>query len=394
MRFFLIPSIIFLVVAIITDVVIARRLIRWRCFTGRISFLAHILLSVLALGFMAYMLTMPKGLGFTTMIYALFAIIGFYVCKWVYSLTHGIIGFVGLIRRKRVRSIERWSALAGFITMGVLAWSSLVTPNNLCINREEIVTSRLPKQFDGYKIVQISDIHLGTFAGDTSLISKTVAAINAEKPDLICFTGDLVNALSTETDGYTSILHRLHARDGVVSILGNHDYGDYYRWPSRAERDKNLQQLCDIEQSMGWTMLRNAEMTINRGAEQICIIGVENWGGRHFATYADLRKAHNGLRDKQFKILLSHNPEHWKQQVIPETNIDLMLAGHTHAMQCTVGFGKWKISPSKLIYKQWGGLYSNGNQHLYVNIGLGEVGVPLRIGANPEITVITLKHGK
>lgn len=248
-------------------------------------------------------------------------------------------------------------------------------------------SSRLPKAFDGYRIVQLSDLHIGSWQGNESAIRKLVDLVNKQQPDLIVFTGDLVNHRAVELDGFEEILAGLKAKDGVYSVLGNHDYGPYFHWKNEQDLKNNLIDLKEREAAMGWKLLNNANTLLVQDGDSIALIGVENEGEPPFSQYADLPKAMQGT-EGMFRILLSHNPTHWRREVLPQSDIDLMLAGHTHAMQIQLG----DYSPSSYIYPEWGGLYLEGTRGLYVNIGIGYVGLPFRFGAWPEITVLTLRR--
>jgi hypothetical protein len=215
--------------------------------------------------------------------------------------------------------------------------------------------------------------------------------VNALKPDLILFTGDIVNRNTAELKPFVKVLSRLHAKQGVYSILGNHDYGDYEDWSSSKEKAENMQLLKDLQAKMGWTMLNNAHQALTVGSDTIMLIGVENIGDAPFPTYGNLAEAYPNVGDKHFKILMSHNPAHWTSAIKDNENcnIALTLAGHTHAMQIEA-FG---VSPAYFRYRTWGGMYNDElNHRLYVNIGIGTVGFPARIGATPEITHFTLKR--
>lgn len=249
-------------------------------------------------------------------------------------------------------------------------------------------SAQLPQAFDNYRIAQISDIHIDSWKDNKGALERFVKLVNDQKPDLIVFTGDLVSGRTNELDGFDETLAKLHAKDGVYSILGNHDYGDYYRsWSSPQEAELSFQDLLDRQAKMGWILLNNEHTFLHRQNDSIALIGVENVGEPPFSNYGDLPKAMQGTEDN-FQLLLSHNPSHWKREVLPKTEIDLMLAGHTHAMQLEL----FRRSPAAWAYDEWQGGYSHGNQTLYVNIGAGEVGIPLRFGAWPEVTIITLKH--
>ena len=245
----------------------------------------------------------------------------------------------------------------------------------------------VPESFDGYRIVQISDFHMGTIASYAEDIRRAVEMINAQQPDLIAFTGDLVNNEAIELDGVEEILAELKARDGVFSVLGNHDYAPYRHWPSRRAQAENLADLKRREKAMGWQLLLNENRLIVRGNDSIAIVGVENDGKPPFPSMGDLPHATKGT-EGLFKLLLSHDPSHWRRKVLPETDIQLTLSGHTHAMQFRLG----SFSPSLWIYPEWAGLYTEGERGLYVNTGIGSVMMPYRFGAWPEISVITLQR--
>lgn len=354
-----------------------------------------------------WMLTVYLSIYIPKFIYCIFSIIGripliFHAKRWLW------LNYIGVA-----------TAFLGFAAVwhGVFFTRNHIQQINLTVN-----SNRLPDNFDGYKIVQISDLHLGTWGDNTAFISELVTAINNMHPDLIVFTGDLVNQKYDEVKPFEKILSRLNATDGVYSILGNHDYGDYVDWPSDDAKARNLQDLKDIQKNMGWKMLNNDHSFIVRQKgekrDSLALIGVENWGEPPFGKYGDLNKAYKGngndIKDNNFKILLTHNPEHWVRDVRKNTNIDLSLAGHTHAMQMSIdAFGK-RYSAAAPRYRTWGGFYTEnstgkiedfGNPtvsggldrnldhpSLYVNIGAGEVGMPFRMGTSyPEITLITLK---
>lgn len=295
----------------------------------------------------------------------------------------------------------------GLIAFIAMWWGALVTRYKVDVEKVTVTSDRLPKLFDGYRIVQFSDAHVGSWGDDTTFISKLVSEINSLKPDLIVFTGDVVNMETSELEPFLNVLSKLKARDGVYSVLGNHDYGDYKAWENPSDRETNNALLAIWQRQMGWNLLNNRHVFLKNGTDSIALIGVENWGEPPFRQYGDIVKAYHAsasgrpentdaLKDNNFKILLSHNPEHWNREVSVSTNVDLTLSGHTHAMQTMLRLGNWRWSPAEWKYQQWGGLYERLNDdgeptRLYVNIGSGEVGIPARIGATPEITEITLK---
>ena len=252
----------------------------------------------------------------------------------------------------------------------------------------------LPDAFDGFKITQISDIHSGSFDNQTK-VQYGVDLVNQQKSDLVLFTGDLVNNRADEIKPWIKIFNKIKAEFGVFSILGNHDYGDYMRWESPAAKRKNMEDLYDAHNEMGWDLLLNESRFIEKDGDRLAIIGVENWGSG-FKKVGDLNKALNKVSENDFKILLTHDPSHWEAQVIPHPfKIHLTLSGHTHGMQFGIeipGIIKW--SPAKWRYKQWAGLYGENKQYLNVNRGFGYLAYPGRVGMWPEVSVITLSKSK
>ena len=290
---------------------------------------------------------------------------------------------------------QRWLTMAAFtvaaLVLAVMLWGVLVTPHKLEVREVEMAFDDLPEAFDGYRIVQWSDAHLGTCNGDMADVENIVNTINGLDADMICFTGDLVSRVTAEAEPYRNLLARLHARDGVYSVLGNHDYDDYVHWDSEAAKLADRKALCDLQTAAGWKLLNNGYTVVKRGTQQIVLIGTENYGDHIGDKRGNIASAYGSARDGNFKILLQHNPYAWRAHVVPNSNIDLTLAGHTHAWQMMLSLGNWRWSPAAIRYPEWGGVYSEGKQRLYVNIGTGMVGTPMRIGATPEITLITLK---
>lgn len=273
------------------------------------------------------------------------------------------------------------------VSIVMIIYGSFIGRTQFDVKEVTYSSSKLPSSFDGYRIVQLSDIHIGSWQGNASAIQNLVNLVNEQHPDLIVFTGDLVNHRAIELNDFQHILAGLKAKDGVYSILGNHDYGPYFRWKNKQEQDDNLSDLQQRQAAMGWKLLNNSHTILIQGNDSIALIGVENEGEPPFSQYADLPKAMQGT-EGMFQILLSHNPTHWRREVLPESDIDLMLAGHTHAMQLKLG----NYSPSSYIYPEWSGMYLEGTRGLYVNVGIGYVGLPFRFGAWPEITVLTLRR--
>jgi len=259
------------------------------------------------------------------------------------------------------------------------------------IKRINLSFDNLPASFKGLRIVQVSDIHCGSFTNKKAVMKGVEMVLN-EKPDVILFTGDLVNNTSDEMDDYMDVFNQLTAPMGVYSTLGNHDYGDYIHWDSKEKKLANLEKLKRIHGELGWRLLMNEHVPLEKGTDKIALIGVENWSAKaRFPKYGDLKKAQEGSASYPFKILMSHDPSHWDGEVRPlYKDIDLMLAGHTHGMQFGVELPGFKWSPVQYVYKQWAGLYEEGAQKLYVNRGYGFIGYPGRVGILPEITVIQL----
>jgi len=266
---------------------------------------------------------------------------------------------------------------------------------NLKVRRTTIVLPSLPQAFEGLKIVQFSDLHLGTF-GTPRFVQVAVEKMRAENPDVIFFTGDLVNNRAREADIFLSALDGITAPLGVFSILGNHDYGDYVSWKSPEAKRQNHEDLLALHRSLGWKVLLNDHAVIARGGQSIAVVGVENWGHSfNFPKYGDLKKALGGLADVPVKLLLSHDPTHWKYKVVSEwPDIDVTFSGHTHGGQFGIEIGSWKWSPVQYFYPLWAGLYTKGRQHLYINRGVGMLAYSGRVGIWPELSVITLSANK
>ena len=292
-------------------------------------------------------------------------------------------------RRKFVSTLG-WGLAA--IPFASILYSIFKGKYNYKVWKYTLYFDNLPKAFDGYRITQISDIHCGSF-DNYEKIRYGVELINSQKSDVILFTGDLVNNLANEVHNWKSLFATLQAPDGVFSIMGNHDYGDYSSWETTEAKQQNLEHLFQLQKQMGWQLLLNEHCYLERNGEKIALIGVENWGHGRFSKYGDLNKAMEGVNTEDFKILMSHDPTHWQEVVLPENkDIQLTLSGHTHGMQCGIEIPGWlKWSPSQYIYKYWGGIYEEGGKYLNVNRGFGYHAFPGRLGVWPEITVIELK---
>ncbi len=263
---------------------------------------------------------------------------------------------------------------------------------NYSLKRLQLTYDNLPAAFKGLKIIHISDIHSGSFTNKKAVLHG-VEKILSEKPDIILFTGDLVNDRTSEMEDYMDLFSQLKAPMGVYSTFGNHDYGDYVRWPYNGiTKDQNLKDLKKVHADLGWRLLLNEHVVLEKGGEEIALLGIENWSNKaRFPKHGRMDLAHPGTEKYPFKILMSHDPSHWDAEVKTKyTDVDLMLSGHTHGMQFGVEIPGFKWSPVQYMYKQWHGLYEDGKQKLYVNPGFGFIGYPGRVGILPEITVIEL----
>ena len=262
----------------------------------------------------------------------------------------------------------------------------------LRINEIELKFHDLPKSFDGFKIAQISDTHLGGFMGSKRLLNRVEEEISIIKPDLILFTGDLVNNYGHEIYGWETIFKKITRNANSYSILGNHDYGNYSSWENEAEKKKNLDEIIEDNKLFGFKLLNNEHVILKSGADSLYLIGVENWGHPPFPQYANLEKAMTGIPSDAFKILMTHDPAHWDEIIKKRGDVELTLSGHTHGMQWGILRAGITFSLSYLTRKNWGGLYNYNNSYLHVNTGLGTVGIPWRINMPGELTVITLKR--
>lgn len=296
-----------------------------------------------------------------------------------------------LFHKKRIKALTITGMVLAVVIFCAFWWGALINRFRIQQNDVDIPVRDLPSSFDDYRITQFSDFHVGTYGSDTTFVSRFVNAVNATEPDVIVFTGDIVNRRTSEIEPFIKTLSRLNAPDGVYAILGNHDYGDYVNWKSPEDKQANMETLYNAYERMGIKLLRNETAWIHRGPDSLALIGVENIGDPPFPVYGSLSQAYSDISDSNAKVLLTHNPAHWVDSISSrrDINIPLTLSGHTHAMQFSIG----GISPAALRYKTWGGLYTDSIGHnLYVNIGAGEVGFPARIGATPEITVLRLQR--
>lgn len=292
----------------------------------------------------------------------------------------------------RRQFLKKSAIVASIIPFGTLMFGVLKTAFDFKIRNQKLQIPNLPNSFKGLKIIQISDIHSGSFLTNEPL-EKAVQLINKQRPDIVFFTGDLVNEITEEAIPFIDTLKNISAPLGVFSILGNHDYGDYFYQKDDVEGKKhNYKLMKSVHKKLGWKLLLNEHHIIKKNDERLVILGVENWGSQErFQKYGDINKAKEGCLENDVKLLLSHDPSHWEEKVIPEhKDIAVTFSGHTHGMQFGIEIPGFKWSPSQYLYKCWAGLYQKNDQKIYVNRGLGFIGYPGRVGILPEITVFEL----
>ncbi len=335
-------------------------------------------------------------------------VIGSYIAKVVTSvllllddlrrLIYWILQVIGgwEFSMDRTLVVSGGGLLVGLILFILLVYGMVRNPHRYQVRQVNVPVNGLPEPLHGLRIVQISDIHSGSFRKGQP-ITRAIEKINALNPDFIFFTGDLVNHIAEEIDPYMDIFKDLRARYGVYSVLGNHDYGDYVAWKNMDAKRENLKKLCDKHRKMGWELLLNEFRKIPVETAEVGVIGVENYSAHpRFAKYGDMKKATEGFQNADFNILLSHDPTHWDDEITDKyPYVDLTLSGHTHGFQ--FGFeinDRIRWSPIQYVYRQWAGLYKTGKQYLYVNRGFGYLGYPGRVGILPEITLLTLEQGQ
>lgn len=282
--------------------------------------------------------------------------------------------------------------LGGFLPFFMILYAIFKAVYRFKVHHLKVRSADLPASANGLRLVHISDLHLGSFNYRYHILERAVRIINHLEADYIFFTGDLVNNYAWELKGWTEVLGKLKAKRAKLSVLGNHDYGDYSEWPNAKSKQKNFESIKFFHRKIGFELLLNESFKGEMQPEGISILGVENWGNPPFKQYGDLGKAIRGLNQNDFKILLSHDPTHWEEEVVKDTDIHLTLSGHTHGMQAGVKLKNKEWSPIKYKYKYWAGLHHKGNQYLNVNRGLGWLGFPGRLGMRPEISCIDLYH--
>ncbi|MBN2350195.1 MAG: metallophosphoesterase [Bacteroidales bacterium] len=374
----------------------------------RLIIFGYLITSVLTLtGIAVFLFTFRKGIGSATLFSNILFGIAFSIVltKLIFIVflfvedSYRIVRFIGekLFSRGEVsmESRRKFISQAGLIVAAIpftsLIYGVLKGKYQYTVHNVKLSFPDLPEEFDGFKIVQLSDIHAGSFDSKSAVL-EGISKVIEQKSDLILFTGDMVNNFAGEVEPYLEVFGSLSAPFGKYSTLGNHDYGHYVSWPSEDALNNNLQQLKDYQQTMGFEMLNNRSVIISKEGASICLAGVENWGKPPFPQYGDLDKTFENVADDKFTILMSHDPSHWSEQVQQyKKHIHLTLSGHTHGMQMGIEIPGFKWSPVKYRYPNWAGLYGDNNKFLYVNRGFGFIGFPGRAGIWPEITVLELK---
>lgn len=313
---------------------------------------------------------------------------------------YGYGWFQETVQHKPVEKIQGISRSTFLMKLGLavsavpfagMTYGIIVGAHDYTVRKKKMILKNLPSAWNGLKIVQLSDIHSGSFYNKTA-VKRGIDMVMKQNPDIIFFTGDLVNNMASEMDDYIDLFSTLKAPLGIYSTLGNHDYGDYVAWESPQAKQENLNALIGVHKKMGWDILMNEHRILKKDGQELAILGIENWGAKgHFPKYGKMHLAYPGTEHVPVKLLLSHDPSHWDAEVLTKyKDIDIMFAGHTHGMQFGIEKGSLKWSPVQWMYDQWAGLYEKNNQYLYVNRGFGFIGFPGRVGMSPEITVIEL----
>ncbi|MDD3723344.1 MAG: metallophosphoesterase [Lutibacter sp.] len=315
-----------------------------------------------------------------------------FIPKIIFVIVISILYFTNFVfsDEESLIAIPIIGLFSGFLPFFVILHSIFRTLYRFKIHRIKINIKDLPSSFEGLRIVHISDLHLGSFNSRYHILDRAVKIINQLEPDFIFFTGDLVNNHAWELKGWQTVLKKLNAKMGKYAVLGNHDYGDYSDWKSEERKRANFETIKYFYKKINFKLLLNEAVSIEKDGQKIAIVGVENWGNPPFKQYGDLKMALKSIAEIPFKILLSHDPSHWNEEVTDKTTIALTLSGHTHGMQAGINIKSKNWSPIQYKYKQWAGLYKNLNQYLYVTRGLGWMGFPGRLGMRPEITLIEL----
>lgn len=317
-----------------------------------------------------------------------------FIPKLIFVIVISILYFTNYVfyEEESLIVIPMIGLFSGFLPFFVILYSVFRSLYRFKVHRIKINFEEMSANFVGLRIVHISDLHLGSFKSRHHILDRAVKIINHLEPDFIFFTGDLVNNHAWEMKGWQTVLKKMNAKMGKYAVLGNHDYGDYSEWKNANAKLSNFESIKYFYKKIDFKLLLNEAVIIEKEGQKLAIVGVENWGNPPFKKYGDLQKALMNVAEIPFKILLSHDPSHWNEEITEKTNIALTLSGHTHGMQAGINIKSKNWSPIQYKYKQWAGLYKHLNQYLYVNRGLGWMGFPGRLGMRPEITLIELHH--
>ena len=318
-----------------------------------------------------------------------------YTPKIIYVIFYYLNRLYNKTFSKRTRAFRVVGFGLGAFFVAIISYGLVVTRDNFYLKQQVIEVKDLPDGFEEYRIAVFSDFHLGNWNRKFKVMEKISDMINNTNPDIIIFCGDLINNYNQETEGWEPYFNKLKSKDGMYAVLGNHDYGDYTNWDSPEAKTKNLEQTEENIRNLGFRLLLNEHTELIKNSDTITLVGVENFGSGHFVDYSDLTKALQDTKPERKKMLITHDPNHWNAEVTDKRpDIFLSFSGHTHAGQIGYSRGKIHFSPASIIFPQWDGLYQQNDQFLYVNRGIGYVGIPIRIGVPPEITLIILRKAK
>lgn len=383
LTFYWLQSITHLIVS--TNVKIAVFVLFWTFTIGLVT-------AILALKIRIETIPVTKRQTLISSLYGLTA--SSFIPKILFSIVVSILYFTNYVfsDTQSVIIVPVVGLIAGFLPFFVIVYAVFKAVYKFKTYHVTVQHKDLPASFDGLKIVHISDLHIGSFNYRYPIVERAVHIINDFDADLIFFTGDLVNNFAWELNGWEKILGKVSSRMGNYAVLGNHDYGDYGHWETAEAKKENFETIKDFYNLIDFRLLLNEGVVLTKNNQDLAIVGVENWGLPPFRQDGDLEKALKDVKSIPFKILLSHDPSHWDEEVIPETDISLTLSGHTHGMQAGINLMGKQWSPIKYKYKRWAGLYRHEQQYLYVTRGLGWLGFPGRMGMRPEVTLITLKR--
>ena len=365
------------------------RFYRWL----RFSALVPGILFIMSFFYIRYGLRYNDNYLLTSRISWIFVILALiYTPKITYIIFYYLNRLFNRVFGKRTRILRVVGFGLGAFFVAVLSYGVVVTRDNFYLKQQVIEVNGLPDSFEGYRIAVFADFHLGNWNRKFRVMEPIVSLINSTNADIIIFAGDLINNFNQETEGWEPYFRQLKSKNGMYAVLGNHDYGDYTNWDTEEEKIINLEKTKQNIRNLGFNLLLNEHTELIKGSDTITLVGVENFGSGHFDDYSDLKMALQGTLPERKKMLITHDPNHWNAEVAGiRPDIFLSFSGHTHAGQIGYSRGKIHFSPGSLIYPEWDGLYARKNQFLYVNRGIGYVGIPIRIGVPPEITLIILK---